>query len=71
MLDTQYSEPGEAYFGIPMGELFRIGDIDAKSIEQLAESRATSQRDKYHPHVVTLLDLLQLVDTTGDGSDQA
>jgi len=71
MLDTQYPEPGEAYFGILMGELFRIGEIDAHSIEQLAESRATPQRDKYHPHVVTLLDLLQLVQGTGDASGQA
>jgi hypothetical protein len=60
MLDTGYPEPGDAYFGIRMGELVNIGDIDARSIEQLAEGRATMNRDKYHPHVVTLLDLLQL-----------
>jgi len=60
MLDTGYPEPGDAYFGIRIGELVNIGDIDARSIEQLAEGRATINRDKYHPHVVTLLDLLQL-----------
>jgi len=46
MLDTGYPEPGDAYFGIRIGELVNIGDIDARSIEQLAEGRATMNGHK-------------------------
>jgi hypothetical protein len=57
MLETGYTEPGEAYFGVPLGEEVEIGVFDLLSVKQLALERA---RDKYGPAVVSLLDLFEL-----------
>ena len=57
MLETGYPNPGEAYFGIPLGEEVAVGDIEFQRVKKLALERA---RDPYGTAVVSLLDLFEL-----------
>jgi uncharacterized protein len=57
MLETGYPSPGEAYFGIPLGEEVEIGDFDLRIVRKLALDRA---REQYGAAVVSLLDLFEL-----------
>ena len=61
MLDTGYPDPGEAYFGIPLGEEVEIGELNVVKVRQLAFDRA---HDQFGPAVVSLLDLFEL--TSGE-----